>query len=293
MSILNTSNSLTTLDSELLRTFLAVAESGSFSQGAVRIFRSQSAVSLQIKQLESMLGQAVFQRHARGITLTPTGEKLRHTAQKVVSLLDEAIGELNVNPLRGSVRVGIPDEYGSSLLTSIIARFIRNHPQVELSIRCGFSSDFPEALTKGDIDIAVHSVESITENMQLLKKEKTFWVTSKNHDVHEQTPVPIALFDRACWWRDSALTALDKAGKQYHLAFSSESVMGITAAVSAGVAVGVVGENSMRDDFRILTMKDGFAEVPKSMLVLESREGANKTLSLALSQAIKHAFSKD
>lgn len=293
MSKLNITADTAKLDSELLRTFLAVADSGSFSRGATRIFRSQSAVSLQIKQLENILGQPVFQRHARGVALTPTGEKLRPAAQKVVALLDETIGDLRTNSLQGSIRFGIPDEYGLSVLPGVIAQFSRSHPQVELSVRCSFSTGFPEALARGEIDLAVHAVQSPAENMQLLRKEKTYWVASKYHSIHKKNPVPVAVFDRACWWRDSALEALDKAGKPYHVVFSSESVTGISAAITAGVAVGVVGEDSLCDDFRILTSRDGFPPMPGSKLVLECRESANKTISLALSQAIKDAFSKD
>ena len=206
----NTHSSIETgkLDSELLRTFLAVAESGSFSLAATRIFRSQSAVSLQIKQLESLLSQAVFERHARGVNLTPVGEKLRGTAEIVIGLLDESIGELRANPLQGAIRLGIPDEYGHSFLPGVIAQFARNHPLVELSVTCGFSASFPQALANNEIDLAVHAVESPGANMVLLRNEKTRWVTSRNHQAHLQNPVPVALFDRACWWRDSALAGL-------------------------------------------------------------------------------------
>jgi len=280
------------LDSELLRTFLAVAESGSFSKGAVRIFRSQSAVSLQVKQLEDILGHRVFQRQARGVKLTPIGEQLRPTAQKVVGLLDETIGQLRSSPLQGSIRIAIPDEYGDSLLPGVIAQFARNHPQVELSVRCSFSADFSEALARNEIDLAVHAVEAPGNNMQILRKEKTYWVTSNNHMIHQQNPVPVALFDRDCWWRDRALEALSKSGKRHQIIFSSESVTGITAAVCAGVAVGMVGENSLRDDFRILSAKDGFPAMQDSILVLEHREGISGAVSPAMSRAIKSAFGK-
>ena len=291
MRILNIPNDTEKLNSELLRTFLAVADSGSFSQGASRIFRSQSAVSLQIKQLENILGQPVFERHARGVLLTSAGEKLRPAAQKVVTLLDKTISELKFNPLKGSIRIGIPDEYGDSVLPAVIAQFARNHPQVELSVRCSFSTEFRQALARGGIDLAVYAVESPNESMLLLRKEKTHWVTSRNHSVHKQEPVPVALFDRACWWRDSALAALDGIGKSYRVVFSSESAMGISAAISAGVAVGLVGESSLCDDFRILTSKDGFPKIPDSALVLESRNGAKDRVALALSQVIENAFS--
>ena len=292
MSNINTLAKPSKLDSELLRTFLAVADSGSFSKGADRIFRSQSAVSLQIKQLENILGQPIFKRNARGVTLTATGEKLHPTAHKVVALLDETIGDLKANPLEGSIRIGIPDEYGNSALPGVIAQFARNHPRVEMSVRCSMSTDFPEALARGELDLAVHAVETPTAGMQLLRKDKTCWVTSKYHSVHEQVPVPVALFDRACWWRDSATEALAKSGKAYRVVFSSESVTGITAAISAGVAVGLVGEDSVCDDFRVLTSRDGFPVMPGSILVLEPGASANTATTMAMTQLIKAAFRK-
>jgi DNA-binding transcriptional LysR family regulator len=249
MSLSNTNANTSKLDSELLRTFLAVAESGSFSHGAARIFRSQSAVSLQIKQLENTLGHAVFLRHAHGVKLTSIGDKLLPTAQKVIGLLDEAVGQLRSNPLQGAIRIGIPNEYGDSLLASVIAQFSRDHPQVELSVRCGFSTSFTGALARDEIDLAVNAVESLSKNMLLLRKEKTYWVTSKNHQVHQQNPVPVALFSRDCWWRDQALEALKKTDKPYR----------ISAAVLSGAAVAAVGENSLRDDFQILSKKRRFS----------------------------------
>ncbi len=290
----NTHSSMKTgkLDSELLRTFLTVAESGSFSLAATRIFRSQSAVSLQIKQLENLLSQAVFERHARGVSLTPVGEKLRSTAEKVVGLLDESIGELRANPLQGPIRLGIPDEYGYRFLPGVIAQFARNHPLIELSVTCGCSASFPQALEDNEIDLAVHAVESPSAEMTLLRNEKIGWVTSKHHQAHLQDPLPLALFDRACWWRDRALDALNDAGKSYRVVFSSESVTGINAAVAAGVAIAVVGESSMRDNFRVLSSADGFPALPASALVLEQGAGFDAGVAEAMSHVICEAFGK-
>lgn len=292
MSNIDTSSTASNLDSELLRTFLMVATSGSLSAGAARIFRSQSAVSLQVKQLETILGHAVFRRHARGVQLTSIGAELLPRAQQVIDLLDETISRLRTKSLQGTIRIGIPDEYGDSMLAQVVARFARNHPQVELSVRCGFSADFPEALARNELDIAVHAVESAHGHMLKLGTEKTFWVTSKLHDVHQFDPVPVALFDRQCWWRDRAIEALEKSGRRHQVIFSSESVTGITAAVSAGIAIGMMGENSLRDNFRILAESDGFAPLPASTLVLESRKGLDNAVAQAMCQAIRDAFGK-
>ncbi|NIA70914.1 LysR family transcriptional regulator [Pelagibius litoralis] len=280
------------LDSELLRTFLAVADAGSVSGGAERILRSQSAASLQIKRLESLLGVPVFERHARGVSLTATGEKLRPLAQRVVDLLDAAIGDLRSEGLEGSLRIGVPDEYGEIILPKIIARFARHHPRVELAVRCGFSADFPAALSKDELDLAVHAVEAAPPASQILLKEKTYWVGARSHSVHEQDPLPIALFDRACWWRDRALQALEAAGRRYRVIYTSESVTGVAAAIEAGVAVGLLGESSLRDGLRPLLPADGFPRMPDSLLVLETGPGARSSVGKAMAATIVEAFGR-
>ena len=290
MSLTNISHAAARLDSDLLRTFLQVSTTGSFSKAAGRIFRSQSAVSLQMKQLEQLLGQTLFERHGRGVCLTPVALRLQPVALQVVSLLDQAAAELHASSLRGSLRLGIPDEYADSLLPNLIARFARANPDVELAVRCSFSAGFAQALAADELDIAVHAPASVIAGTTLLRNEKTFWVASKHHRVHEQNPLPVALFDRDCWWRDSALAALDGTGREYREVFSSESVSGIAAAVAAGVAVALMGEDSLREGFMRLTPQQGFPAMAESALVLQVREGLDSVLSRALCALIEAGF---
>jgi len=280
------------LDSDLLRTFLAIAKTGSFSKGAERIFRSQSAVSLQVKRLEGLLGRPLFERHARGVLLTPTGEKLQPLAQRVVDLLDSSIGALRSEALVGSLSLGIPDEFSGAILPDIVARFARDHPQVELAVPCGFSADFPEALANGELDLAVHAVESAPSGSQVLLREKTLWAGARRHAVQELDTLPVALFDRACWWRDRAIEALEARGSAYRIVYSSESVAGVAAAIEAGAAVGLLGESALTRDLQELPRSAGFPDMPESLLVLESRPGAVSPPQQAMADAIADAFSR-
>jgi len=291
MSILNITPNSDKLDSNILRTFIAISDTGSFTKGADRIFRSQSAVSLQIKRLEEILGKPVFERRSHGIVLSPVGEKLRPIAQRIINSLDSAIGELRTDALTGSIRIGIPDEYGETLLPKVIAEFSRKHPLVEIEVRCSFSAGFPGLLAQDELDIAVYAVETpIKKRVSLLRKEKTYWVSSKNHSAHEQDPIPIALFDRACWWRDQALEALEQMGRRYRVVYTSESVTGVMAAISAGVAVGLLSENTLRKDMTILSRIHGFPKMPQSALVIDFRNQTNASLSLAMTDVIRNAF---
>jgi DNA-binding transcriptional LysR family regulator len=281
------------LDSELLRTFLAVTREGSFSRAAECVFRSQSAISLQIKQLEAVLGRPLFQRHARGVMLNQCGEKLLPVAEQVIALLDRTAGELRADPLHGSIRIGIPDEYGSSLLPGVIAQFLREHPRVELSVRCSFSADFPAALERGEIDLALHAVETPRDGMRVIHHEATCWASSGLHAPQTRDPLPIAIFDRACWWRERALQALERNGREYRVVFSSESVTGVAAAVAAGVAVGVLGESSLRDGLIRLSPAEGFPALPDSVLVLEAAADVDPELAAAIGDALSVAFDRE
>jgi DNA-binding transcriptional LysR family regulator len=278
------------LDSDLLRTFLTIAEAGSFTKGAARVYRSQSAVSLQIKRLEALLGSPVFERHARGVVLSPSGERLRPQALRVIELLDRAQSELSSTRLAGSLRVGIPDEYGETVLPQVIARFAQQHPLVELAVRCGFSADFPAALEQRELDVAVYALEEPAADAPVIKREQALWVTSGQHLAEEQDPLPVALFDRACWWRDRATEALERAGRRYRVAYTSESVAGVKAAIAAGAAVGVLAEGFIGQDLRALSEGDGFPKMPDSALVLACRKGAPTPLTAAMTEAITQAF---
>ena len=278
------------LDSELLRTFLAIADSGSFSGGAERILRSQSATSLQIKRLERFIGAEVFHRHARGVTLTPTGERLRPVAQQVVDLLDVTIGDLRTAALEGPVRIGIPSDFGGTVLPDAISRFSRDHPGVELEVRCGFSAVFPRALADGALDLAVYPEEDDTGGGHLLLRERTLWACARHLRVQERDPLPVALFDRPCWWRDRALEALEAAGRRFRVVYSSESNVGVMAAIESGIAVGVLGAYSITGRMRTLSPEDGLPDLPDSRLVLQvNRRGTSPAVE-AMAGMLAEAF---
>ena len=196
------------LDSDLLRTFVAVTRAGSVTDGAAEIQRSQSATSLQIKRLEAVLGQSVFERHGRGVVLSAAGRKLLPIASEVIARLDAALRNISEDAVTGRLRLGIPDDHGRTRLAQIIASFTRQHPQVELDVTCAISTGFPMALEKGRLDLAVFEVERASPGEEVLFEDPTCWMSSAHRDFTTAETLPVALFDDTCWWRDAA-TCLD------------------------------------------------------------------------------------
>lgn len=292
MSMIDTLSTAQKLDSELLRTFIAVAECGSMSAGAERIFRSQSATSLQIKRLELLLGQPVFARHGRGVMLTPIGERLLPTAQQVVAALDGALVELRSNPIQGSLRVGIPDEFGHSLLPAILAAFAREHPRVELNVQSALSAAYPEAIERGLLDIAIFDSEIVGPDSIELRRQRICWAGARRFSIPQEDPVPLALFDRDCWWRHRALQALQDVQRPYRIVYTSETVAGVRAAIQAGIAVGLLYADDVNGDLVELSQDKGFPPMADTHLVMACRRGISEPLAEAMAQAMRSAFER-
>ena len=278
------------LDSDLLRTFIAVAQAGSVTDGATRIHRSQSAASIQIKRLETILGHAVFERHGRGVVLSEVGRRLLPVAQEVTARLDAVCQDLGQDTVSGKLRLGVPDDHGREKLTQILSVFTRQYPLVELEVICALSAGFPDALVKGKLDLAVYEVEELRPHEELLFEDPTCWVSSVRVDFSRAETLPVALFDQACWWRETAIRSLEDQARPYRIAYSSQSVSGVAAAVEAGMAIGFLGRSSLHSGLSVLGKEFGFGYTPSSKLVMASG-GFVKTRPIeAMKAAIRSAF---
>lgn len=278
---------MTHINSDHLRTFLAIHDAGSVTGGAGRIGRSQSAASLQIRQLEDVIGQPLFRRHGRGVSLTPAGEKLRPVARQVIQSLDTTLSELRGGGLKGKLRIGMPDDHDRSDLANIISSFAALHPDVELEVHCALGSGFAAALRSGALDLAVYEVPEPGKDDIILRQDHLVWMCGRDHDVSASDILPVAVFDHDCWWRDLALSGLDEAGRQYQIVFTSESATGVRAAVQAGIAAGLLSVSEDPEAFRPL---EGLETRHPTYLVLQKASGASGPVCEAMCEAIRDAF---
>lgn len=276
-------------DSDLLRSFLTVAQHGNLTRAADTLGRTQSAVSVQIKRLETVLAARLFERQARGMVLTDAGERLLPAASRILADL-ERVGTMFAEPLAGRVRIGIPDDYGTTILQDILNRFARSHPQVEVTVRCGFSARFPAALRRNRLDVAVYAADDTEQAGETIFEERAVWAAGESWTNPNDEAVPLALFDRDCWWRDVVLETLDKADRPYRIAFSSESVWGVKAAIAGGLAVGMLAESTLERGMRVLGKSQGFPDLPPSRLVLAQAPKAGGDATDAMAAAVRDGF---
>lgn len=279
-----------TLNSDLLRTFLAVAQTGSMTAAGARVLRSQSATSLQVARLEAVLGHSLFRRHGRGVLLSSAGERLLPVAQEVIEKLDATQRAFAFAGVSGTLRLGIPDDQGQATLSRIIGEFARSHPLVELDVTCADGYGFAAQLAAGELDLAVYECANPKPGEAVLRRERTCWYMANGADLMDRASVPVALFDRDCWWRDAALAALGRMGRNFHVVFSSQSVSGVAGAIEAGVAIGLLGEASATTGMKPVPQDGGPGETPVSTIVMARRTGQGPEPVSAMESAIRAAY---
>ena len=142
------------LDVDQLRTFIAIAETGSFTRAADIVHKTQSAVSMQMKRLEERLDRSIFARDGRASKLTEDGERLLDYARRIVKLNVETIAAFS-DELTGRVRLGVPDDYADRYLPEIMARFSRAYPAIELTVICEETICLLERIKANELDLAI------------------------------------------------------------------------------------------------------------------------------------------
>ena len=278
------------LDSDLLRTFVAVADMENFTKAAGMVGRTQSAVSLQIKRLEYIVGNRRWERGPRGGSLTRRGEELLVNARRMVTLLNETAAALAAPALEGRVSIGIPEEYGTTVLPRALATFNNMHSNVEIMVRYASSSAQMAALERGDLDLAVVFEWQDSPRGEVLMVDPTVWATSETHHVHGQSPVPIALYENSGWCTEFAIRSLENLGLDYRVAYRSDTSGGLKLAVASGLAIAPLSRSNIPPGCRELTTEDGFGGIDASNVVLYQRPNARGAAVNGMADAIRDAF---
>ena len=274
------------LDIDQLRTFIAIAETGSFTRAAEVVNKTQSAVSMQMKRLEERLERPIFARDGRASKLTEDGERLLDYARRIVKLNIETLAAFSDDALSGRVALGVPDDYADRYLPEIMARFSRAYPAVELSVMCEPSVDLLKRIDGNELDLAIVTNCDSKRAAEVFRRERLLWVTSNRHSAHMEERVPLALGRPTCSWRRSAMERLEQVGRPYRLLYASSNAGAVAAAVLAGLAVSVLAESGLRPGMRVLTAADGFPELPSCRIGLVRNAHERSALADALAEHI-------
>jgi DNA-binding transcriptional LysR family regulator len=244
------------LDLDLLRTFVAVADSGNFSNAAPRVGRSQSAVSMQMQRLEEELGRPLLVRLPRTVVPNAAGNDLLVYARRLLKLSDEARAILSRADDVGTVRLGVPDDYAAILLPPVLARFAEDHPRVNVELVCEPSRLLVAAIEEGRIDLAIVT-RLPSQPFEILRLEPFVWVSAPNGIAWSIDPLPVALFEAGCAARTNLIDALSPGGRAYRSTYSSASLLGLCAVVQADLAVAGLAASSVPPTLRVIGEAEG------------------------------------
>jgi DNA-binding transcriptional LysR family regulator len=280
--------SFPSIDTELLRTFVAIADEGGFTRAGEAVNRTQSAVSMQMKRLEEdLIQRPLFQKQGRNVSLTMEGQVLLGYARKILKLHGEVFNTLREPHMVGMVKIGTPDDYAMRFLPGILSRFAQAYPLVQIEVHCEPSK---QLLQRQDLDLSIVTREPGTEIGQILRQERFVWMEAQGFSPHEHTPLPLAMFNTDCFCRTWACNALDTMQRDYRIAYTSASLAAISAVVTAGLAITAQLESLLTPDLRIIGEAQGLPQLPLASIVLLRNPHSVSPITECLAEHIAEGF---
>lgn len=273
------------LEIDLLRSFAAVADTGSFTAAAELVARTQSAVSVQVKRLESIVGRRVFERTSRSIALTPAGEMLLGYARRILALNDATIRDIAEPPVTGRIRLGITEYFVPNNLPAILARFAAAYPGVRLEVRMGTSRDLREQLARKAFDAVIVRLAR-RERVHAIWSEPQVWVAPEDFEIVRGAVLPLALLAAPCVLREFALDLLKRRRRPFKIAFTGSSMVSVQAAVRAGLGVSILPRSSLLPDMQLLPKTRDFPDPGTLDVGVVSGAGARTDIVAALERVI-------
>lgn len=230
------------LDLDVLRTLVTGIELGSFARAADRLGRSTSAVSAQLKKLETQVGAPVLRKAGRGVALTATGDIVFAYARRLLELNDEAVHAVREAGLEGAVRLGVLEDFGENVLANVLERFARTNPKLRIQAGIARNAELLRQVETGRLDLALAwAGDSLATRSRQVARLPLCWIGRAGAAFVRQPgePIPLASLEAPCPLLALATAALDAAGLPWRIAFTSPSLAGVWAAVGAGLGVAV------------------------------------------------------
>jgi len=221
------------LPTNLLRSFVAIVDTGSMLSAADRVFVTQSALSLQVKRLEELVQQALFVRDGRRLALTPAGEILLDYSRRVLNLHDEAIAAVSNSQFAGPVRIGMVQDFADTLLTGLLATFASLHPDAQIYARVAGTAELQTLLERRQLDVILGFAGSNDSNAIITGPMRWYG----NGDLTRKNVVALAVIEQPCRFREAAIRTLENADIPYRIAVETPNLSTLKAAVQAGLAI--------------------------------------------------------
>jgi DNA-binding transcriptional LysR family regulator len=224
------------LDLTALRAFVAVADAGGVTKASGYLNLTQSAVSMQLKRLEEMLGVGLFDRSTRRLILTGAGEQMLGYARRMLELNDEVLTRLTASDYEGELTLGVPHDIVYPAIPQVLHRLAVDFPRVKVQLMSSYTERLKRMFARGELDAILTTEADCDARGETLITRPLVWVGAEGGQMWKQRPLRLA-FEHACIFRNSVQAALDRAGIPWEMAVESDSIRTVEASVSADLAV--------------------------------------------------------
>ncbi|MFQ1725739.1 LysR family transcriptional regulator [Aeromonas veronii] len=265
------------LDPLLLRSFVAIIDTGSFTRAGERVHLTQSTISQQIRRLEQQLGCPLLDRSGRQVVATAEGEKLLGLARRILALLAQA--EEQVTEGSVALSLGVPEDFAAGAITPVLAAFARDYPEVRLEVQSGLSHEIWQRFEAGELDLALVKQMRGQGSPLASWREPLVWVDSRDWPARERDPLPLVVFPSEGLYRRQMTEALDGLGRRWRIAYVSASLASLQGAVSAGIGVSLLPKRLMPADQLALTQWPKVA--PVELALHAAKEGSEPLTRLS------------
>lgn len=273
-------------DTDLLRTFLTVAQSLSFTQAAATLGIGQPTVSQHIRKLERAVGRPLFIRDTRSVTLTADGEAMTGFARTILAAHEQAAGYFNGSGLSGRLRFGVTDDLALTPVPRILRDFRQLYPRIDLELTVSQSGTLQRRVESGHLDVAFVKQATGDRHGRLVRRDRLVWAGVPGTQINLEAPVPLVVYQAPSITRSQAVQALEGAGIAYRVSCTARSVLGVAAAARAGLGVAVFARSLVPNDLVELPAATGLPGLGEINLVLLSRPGPTSEAAKALTSAI-------
>lgn len=272
------------LELDALRTLVAIADTGNFSAAAEAVFRTPSAVSMQVKKTEEMIGRPLFRRDSRSVTATPEGELLVQHGRRMLALNHEMVGRFLTPDITGVVRLGAPDDMAERVLPDLLCRFANTHCGVTVDVVVASSSKLLASVHDGSLDLAMITCDPavrLLDGIDIIHVESLTWAGARNGVAYERKPLPVSVCEEGCAWRNAGLKSLEESNRDYRIAFMSAHIAGQRAAILADLAIAPIPVSSCTEGIICLGARHGLPDLRDYAVGLVTAENLSKPAAAA------------
>jgi DNA-binding transcriptional LysR family regulator len=235
-----------------LRTFVTVVDLAGYAKAGEKLGLSQPAVSLQIKRLEQQLSKRLFAKKGQRQIVNQDGLNLYKAAQTMLDVNDGIFRQFQPTALKGRLRLGIPSEFATTLLPSIIGEFGKLYPDVSLEVTSALSKSLlaDELLSSFDLVLALVDPE-IEVQGQVILIDELVWVGDRSL-ANPQATLSLVLAPDGCVYRSRVISKLKQQTQQWRISYTNADLSGITAAIKQGLGISALAKSSVPSQLDII-----------------------------------------